>query len=126
MEEGYVGSASCTDSRVLDWRKDTSKMNVALQKMQEGDEPRTRYRLFLLGEFGLTAPQGHAIAVTSRKNRALLAILALSPGQAMSRERLAGLLWVEAGRNRRETVCGSRLPFSGRSWDRREQVGPQP
>ena len=32
-----------------------------------------------------------------KKNRALLAVLALSPGQAMTRERLASLLWGDRG-----------------------------
>ncbi len=72
-------------------------MNVAPQKTRDNDEPRSGYRLSLLGEFLLTTPEGQAIAITSRKNRALLAILALSPGQAISRERLAGLLWGESG-----------------------------
>ena len=97
MEEGYVRSANCTDSWALEKRKGTSKMNAALQKNQDRDEMWLGYRLFLLGEFALTAPGGQAIAITSRKNRALLAILALSPGQTMSRERLASLLWGGSG-----------------------------
>jgi DNA-binding SARP family transcriptional activator len=33
------------------------------------------------------------IAISAKKNRALLAVLALSPGMTATRERLAGLLW---------------------------------
>ena len=55
------------------------------------------FRLSLLGEFALSAPGGHVVAITGKKNRALLAILALSPGQAMTRERLASLLWGDRG-----------------------------
>lgn len=51
------------------------------------------FALSLLGEFSLADPQGQTLSINSKKNRALLAILALSPTQAMSRERLAGLLW---------------------------------
>jgi DNA-binding SARP family transcriptional activator len=38
-------------------------------------------------------PKGGVVSITGKKNRALLAILALSPGQKMTRERLAALLW---------------------------------
>lgn len=54
-------------------------------------------KLQLLGEFSLTGSDGRSIAVTSKKNRALLAILALSAGLHATRERLAGLLWGEHG-----------------------------
>ena len=54
-------------------------------------------KLQLLGEFSLSGSDGSSIAVTSKKNRALLAILALSAGLHATRERLAGLLWGEHG-----------------------------
>ncbi len=54
-------------------------------------------RLQLLGEFLLRSSEGVPVAVASKKNRALLAILALSPGLHATRERLAGLLWGEHG-----------------------------
>ena len=54
-------------------------------------------KLQLLGEFFLSGSNGSPIAVTSKKNRALLAILALSAGLHATRERLAGLLWGEHG-----------------------------
>lgn len=57
----------------------------------------TEFTLSLLGEFALSASGGPAVAITGKKNRALLAILALSPGQSMTRERLAGLLWGDSG-----------------------------
>lgn len=54
-------------------------------------------KLRLLGEFSLSGGDGRPIAVTSKKNRALLAVLAFSPGLHATRERLAGLLWGEHG-----------------------------
>ncbi|MEP7173162.1 MAG: BTAD domain-containing putative transcriptional regulator [Aestuariivirga sp.] len=54
-------------------------------------------KLQLLGEFSLSGSDGRPIAVTSKKNRALLAILALSAGLHATRERIAGLLWGEHG-----------------------------
>lgn len=53
------------------------------------------FRLSLLGPFHLADPSGRVLEVASRKNRLLLAMLALSPGRTMSRDRLAGLLWSE-------------------------------
>ncbi len=50
-----------------------------------------------MGAFRLTGPDGRPIDVTSRRARALLAYLALSPDHAASRERMAGLLWSDRG-----------------------------
>ncbi|MGH6819258.1 MAG: hypothetical protein ACREDU_00150, partial [Methylocella sp.] len=50
-------------------------------------------RLGLLGPFFLSLADGREVAVTTKKNRAMLAILALSPGGQSARERLCGLLW---------------------------------
>lgn len=52
-----------------------------------------RLDLALLGRFSAMGPAGIARAISAKKNRALLAVLALSPGMAATRERLAGLLW---------------------------------
>src|SRR5262249_20350386 len=46
----------------------------------------------LLGGFQVRAA-GHVIDVPGRKERALLAILAMPPGEPRSRDKLAGLLW---------------------------------
>ncbi len=54
-------------------------------------------RLELFGGFRLTRASGGEIAVSSRKNRALLAILALAPGCAATREQLVALLWGDRG-----------------------------
>lgn len=53
----------------------------------------SRLDLALLGRFSATGPAGLARTISAKKNRALLAVLALSPGMAATRERLAGLLW---------------------------------
>ena len=53
-------------------------------------------RLSLLGGCEIVGQDGRTIALTSRKARAVLAILALSDGMALGRDRLCGLLWAEA------------------------------
>ena len=52
--------------------------------------------LDLLGGFQARAA-GVSVDVPSRKERALLAVLALAPGQRHSRDKLAGLLWSDRG-----------------------------
>ncbi len=54
-------------------------------------------RLRLLGEFKLIGTDGGSIVIPTKKNRGLLAILALSPGRQATRERLCGLLWGDRG-----------------------------
>ena len=49
--------------------------------------------LSLLGGFDVRTARGESIALPTRKARALLAYLALHPGQAVSRESLTALLW---------------------------------
>ena len=53
-------------------------------------------RLYVLERFSLTAGDGRDVGPKSTKSRALLTILALSPGGTMDRGRLAGLLWSES------------------------------
>lgn len=64
-------------------------MNVPAGKaaMSEGA------RLLLLGPFALQLPDVGELPVTSKKNRALLALVALAPGRKMTREKLCGYLW---------------------------------
>jgi len=52
-------------------------------------------RLTLLGSFSLIAGDGRQLPLPTRKDRLLLAYLALSPGRAHQRERLAALLWAD-------------------------------
>ena len=49
--------------------------------------------LKLLGDFEARDGAGRRLAVKARKNRALLAALALAPSHSMSRQHLASLLW---------------------------------
>ena len=51
------------------------------------------YRLNLLGPFNFARTNDACFVVSTKKNRALLAILALSLDRKASRERLCGLLW---------------------------------
>jgi DNA-binding SARP family transcriptional activator len=55
------------------------------------------FEMQLLGEFQARDAAGRSIAVVARKNRALLALLALAPSGSMARERIAGLLWSDRG-----------------------------
>src|SRR5690242_8557206 len=50
-------------------------------------------RLNLLGEFEASDAAGRPIAIVAKKNRALLAALALAPGCTLRRHRIARLLW---------------------------------
>ncbi len=53
----------------------------------------TCWKVKLLGEFSLVAPDGLRIGLSGRKHQALLAYLSLSSNKTVSRERLLGLLW---------------------------------
>jgi DNA-binding SARP family transcriptional activator len=57
----------------------------------------TSLRLELLGDFLIRAGDGSLATVGARKSQALLAYLAVKPGQHVSREKLAGLLWSSTG-----------------------------
>jgi TolB-like protein len=52
----------------------------------------------LIGPFGLFAPDGRRIEITSRKSVALIGLLALAPGGRRSREYLRSMLWCNADR----------------------------
>lgn len=74
--------------------------------------------LRILGEFEAQDAAGHPIEIHARKNRALLAVLALSPAGSSSRERLAGMLWSgsrdEQARNSlRQALVSLRRDFNG-------------
>ena len=55
-----------------------------------------RYRLQLIGPFGLFSPAGCRIEISSRKSVALLALLATSPGGVRTRRWLRQMLWSES------------------------------
>src|SRR4051794_34783473 len=54
-------------------------------------------KLKLLGAFEASLASGMAIDLPGRKDRALLAILALAPAAGHSRDKLASLLWSDRG-----------------------------
>lgn len=54
-------------------------------------------QLVLLGGFQARSPTGAAIAIPVKKAKALLAYLALHPGQSHPRDKLAALLWEDSG-----------------------------
>jgi TolB-like protein/DNA-binding SARP family transcriptional activator/Flp pilus assembly protein TadD len=56
----------------------------------------TSLKLVLLGGFQVRA-SGQSIDIPGRKERALLALLAMTPGEGHSRDKLAALLWSDRG-----------------------------
>lgn len=75
-------------------------------------------RLNLFGTFSLADSGGVDIPVKSRKARALLAYLALSPGLSRSREEVMALLWSERGETQargslRQVLTGLRKDLGG-------------
>lgn len=56
----------------------------------------TLLHLSLLGGCEIAGPDGQTLHLASRKAKAVLAVLALSDGMALGRDRLCGLLWAEA------------------------------
>ena len=55
------------------------------------------FQLKLLGGFSAHGPGGEPLEIVGQKDRALLAYLALSPGVAHGRDKLAALLWSDHG-----------------------------
>jgi DNA-binding SARP family transcriptional activator len=73
----------------------------------------TRLELTLLGGFSARLSSGLVLGLPTRKTQALLAYLALHPGQGHPRDKLASLLWgdmgqAEARRNLRRTLFSLR------------------
>jgi TolB-like protein/DNA-binding SARP family transcriptional activator len=54
-------------------------------------------RLTLFGGFEAQSAQDHPVEIAAQKDRALLALLTLSPGARHSRDKLASLLWSDRG-----------------------------
>ncbi|HEY0418441.1 MAG TPA: hypothetical protein VGC80_02875, partial [Acetobacteraceae bacterium] len=77
-----------------------------------------QWRLNIVGRFELRAPSGQEVTLGARKSMALLALLGAAPGQRLSRERLALLLWddmpeAQARGNLRQLLAATRqlAPF---------------
>lgn len=49
--------------------------------------------LELLGDFRLRTESGSLVTISAKKSQAMLAYLAVKPGQLVSRDKMAGLLW---------------------------------
>ncbi len=65
--------------------------------MRVSETEGTIARLRLFGPCRLTRAGGNAVEIPSRRARAVLAYLALSPDHTATRERLCGLLWSDRG-----------------------------
>src|SRR5262245_24735082 len=59
--------------------------------------PMARLTLQLLGGFAVRLGSGQALSLGTRKAQALVAYLAVPPGRAHSRDKLASLLWGDTG-----------------------------
>jgi TolB-like protein/DNA-binding SARP family transcriptional activator len=73
-------------------------------------------KLTLLGGFALEAADGGELPLATRKDRLLLAYLAVAGGRPQSRERLAGLLWgdraeAQARDSLKQSLAGLRQAF---------------
>jgi DNA-binding SARP family transcriptional activator len=74
--------------------------------------------LELLGDFRLRAESGALVAISARKSQAMLAYLAVKPGQLVSRDKIAGLLWSstapeQARQSLRQTLSTLRKELAG-------------
>jgi TolB-like protein/DNA-binding SARP family transcriptional activator len=67
----------------------TSERKIGRTGMSKG----ARLNVVLLGGFAVNGADGSPIALSGKKNQALLAYLAVNAGVRQSREHLAGLLW---------------------------------
>jgi TolB-like protein/Tfp pilus assembly protein PilF len=85
------------------------------------DSMSSGFRLGLMGNFQLEGPDGIEIAIKSKKNKALIAILALSPKCTSTRDRLGDLLWGSHGEEQaRASLRQSLAMFRkelGASWE---------
>lgn len=78
----------------------------------------TVLHLELLGDFRLRAESGSLVAISARKSQAMLAYLAVKPGQLVSRDKMAGLLWSstapeQARQSLRQTLSTLRKELAG-------------
>lgn len=64
-------------------------------EMLDREAPLQKYQLSLLGEFALSTVDGEELTLPTRKDRQLLAFLAMQDSRPQSREKLAALLWAD-------------------------------
>src|SRR5215475_14367111 len=60
------------------------------------DADQTLANLFLIGHMRVVGPDGEEIFLRNRKTRAILALLSLTEGKRIPRNRLVALLWDQA------------------------------
>ncbi len=77
-------------------RQQVARPQQPVLRSAHGGGGMSRLTMRLFGGFEVQAGSGRSLAVPTRKAQALLAYLALTPGQAHPRDKLAALLWAEA------------------------------
>lgn len=80
--------------------------------------------LDLLGDFRMRSESGALINLTAKKSQAMLAYLGVKPGQVVSRDKMAGLLWSstateQARQSLRQTLSSLRKELAQISPDRK-------
>ena len=81
-------------------------------------------KLTLLGGFDVASDEGEPLSLSTKKAKALLAYLALRPGQAHSREKIAGLLWGNSGGEQARASLRQTLATLRRSLPKEGTNGP--
>src|SRR5439155_1597443 len=85
--------------------------------------------LRLFGGFDARLASGPALSVLTKKGRALLAYVALTPGASQSRERVASMLWggasdQQARASLRQSIAGLRAALKGSTAGRLLAINP--
>src|SRR5215472_14498624 len=102
---------------VIRWSHAMTRLaHAQLRRLQS--QPIVLLRLRLLGEFEVRDQTDQLVPILAKKNRALLAALALAPSSTMRRERIARLLWSDRGEAQarsslRQALVALRKDFAG-------------
>ena len=67
--------------------------------------PTNKVKVKLLGGFSAALASGVPVKLAGKKNRALLAYLAMGQGKRHAREKLIGLLWSDRGEAQAGAAC---------------------
>ena len=85
-------------------------MSAGPQKIAARGEKVRGFTLYLLGEFSLAGPQGQTVSINGKRPGPACHSVPVAQ-QTMTRERLAGLLWVTEGGTARNSLRQSLAVF---------------